>query len=218
MDVKIHSAFAVPFAEAMHPDPPSLNERLTRLILSLESQGDAYRNTEAAVHQPTGLFESRFEFFARPEPEVEELRAFCWSALGQLIRTLNSSLETGTQGLSISSQTWFHVTRNGGHFGYHNHPMASWSGVYCVDHGEPDAVSNNGSLVFPHPNPAASSFMDAANSTLRWPYSQGNLVMNLQPGQLLLFPSWLGHYVSPFTGARPRITVAFNVWFKREQA
>lgn len=216
MSINIHSAFAVPFGEIQHPSPAGLNARLERLILGLENQGDAFRNTEAAVHQPAGLFESKFEFFARQEPEVQELRLFCWAALGDFIRSLNESFGKDTDSLSISSQTWFHVTRNGGHFGYHNHPMASWSGVYCVSDGDPDgAMSNNGSLIFPHPLNAANCFLDVANSTLRWPYSQGNFVMNLRPGQLVLFPSWLGHYVSPFTGSSPRITVAFNTWFRR---
>lgn len=217
MKVNVHSAFAVPFAEIRHPAADPLNARLEALILSLEAQGDAYRNVDAVVHQPPGLFESRFEFFARPEREVQELRAFCWAALGDLIRDVNESLARGTDGLAISSQTWFHVTRNGGHFGYHNHPMASWSGVYCVSDGEPDqSISNNGSLVFPHPLNAANCFLDAANATLRWPYTQGNFAMNLTPGQLVLFPSWLGHYVTPFTGGRPRITVAFNAWFRHQ--
>jgi uncharacterized protein (TIGR02466 family) len=217
MSLTIHSAFAVPFGEVHHPDSTALNSDLRALILGLESKGDQYRNVDAVVHQPPGLFESRFEFLARPEPAAQQLRLFCWAALGDFIRQLNTSLAAGTEGLQINSQTWFHVTRNGGHFGYHNHPMASWSGVYCVADGQPDpAIANNGSLVFPHPLAAANSYLDVANSTMKWPYSQGNLVMNLTPGQLVLFPSWLGHYVSPFQGAEPRITVAFNVWFRKE--
>lgn len=215
--INLHPVFAIPFCEIQHPDQHSLNAQLKALILRLEGEGDAYRNVDAVVHQPAGLFESRFEFFTRREPQVQALRTFCWSALGDFIRELNTALHEGGPALSISSQTWFHVTRNGGHFGFHNHPMASWSGVYCVSDGAPDPkIPNNGSLVFPHPNPAANSFLDIANATMKWPYSQGNLVLNLTPGQLVLFPSWLGHYVSPFAGAEPRITVAFNVWFAKE--
>ena len=61
----------------------------------------------------------------------------------------------------------------------------------------------------------AQAYLDVANASLRWPYSQSNLAMDLRPGQLMLFPSWLGHYVTPFHGSRPRITVAFNTWFNR---
>lgn len=212
--LNIHPAFAVPFGEISHPDCAAMNRGLTELILALEATGDAYRNTDAVVAQPQGLYESRFEFFARQEQAVVQLRTFCWAALGDFIRNLNTALEAGQDNLRISSQTWFHVTRNGGHFGYHNHPMASWSGVYCVDSGSPDPdVPNNGTLTFPHPMVAANAYLDVANSTMRWPFSQGNFGLDLVPGQLVLFPSWLGHYVTPFRGASPRITVAFNAWF-----
>ena len=215
--LNIHPAFAVPFGDIHHPDCVGLNRELTSLILALEATGDAYRNVDAVVAQPQGLYESRFEFFARPEPVVAQLRAFCWAALGDFIRNVGAAQSPPPDNLRIASHTWFHVTRNGGHFGYHNHPMASWSGVYCVDHGAPDeSIPNNGSLTFPHPLTAANAYLDAANSSLRWPFSLCNFAMNLVPGQLVLFPSWLGHYVAPFHGASPRITVAFNTWFARQ--
>lgn len=212
--LSIHSAFAVPFGDARHPAPSELNSALRELVLRLEGQG--YRNPDPVVHQPQGLFESEFEFFARTEPCVQQLRLFCWGALGEFMRDLNPSLERDSSGLQIQSQTWFHVSRSGGYFGYHNHPMASWSGVYCVADGEPDAsVENNGCLVFPHPLTCSNAYLDVTNASLRWPYTQGNFVLKLLPGQLILFPSWLGHYVTPFQGARERITVAFNTWFQK---
>lgn len=216
MSLNVFSAFAVPMAEAHHPDPAALNAALMHLVLALEAQGAGYRNPDPVVHQPEGLFESDFDFFSRDEACVKELRAFVWSSLGEFLRNINPNLAGGMQGLRIASQTWFHVTRDGGYFGYHNHPMASWSGVYCASAGEPDpAYSNNGCLVFPHPQMAVNTFIDPANSTLRWPYSHGNFVLTLKPGQLVFFPSWLGHYVTPFHGAGQRVTVAFNAWFSR---
>lgn len=214
--LNIHPAFAVPLGEIQHPSPDAMNQGLESLILGLESRGAAHRNPDSVVPQPAGLYESTFDFFARPEPVVAQLRTFCWAALGDLIRQLNAALEHDVAELRIGSQSWFHVTRNGGHFGYHNHPMASWSGVYCVSNGDPDpAIPGNGQLTFPTPTVAANAYLDVANASLRWPYSQSNLAMDLRPGQLMLFPSWLGHYVTPFHGSRPRITVAFNTWFNR---
>jgi uncharacterized protein (TIGR02466 family) len=216
MTINVFPAFAAPMAETFHPDPAALNAALKEAILMLEAQGGGYRNPDPVVHQPEGLFESDFSFFSREESCVQELRAFVWSSLGEFLRNINPGLSNGTQGLRIASQTWFHVTRDGGYFGYHNHPMASWSGVYCVSDGDPSPdYTNNGCLVFPHPQMAANTFLDAANATLRWPFSHGNFTIALKPGQLVFFPSWLGHYVTPFHGSGQRITVAFNAWFDR---
>lgn len=163
MTLNVFPAFAVPMAEVFHPEPAALNKALMQLILTLEAQGGGYRNPDPVVHQPAGLFESEFDFFVRDEPCVQQLRGWVWSSLGEFLRDINPSLAGGTQGLRIASQTWFHVTRDGGYFGYHNHPMASWSGVYCVSDGEPSPnYSNNGCLVFPHPQIATNTFMDAA--------------------------------------------------------
>lgn len=218
MAINVFPAFAVPFGDVMHPQPAALNARVLSRIRALEAQGAAYRNPDPVVHQPEGLFESEFEFFAQPDEAVQALRAWVWTALAEFIRELNPQMAEGMRGLRIASQTWFHVTRDGGYFGYHNHPMASWSGVYCVADGEPSPdVGNNGCLVFPHPLTAANAFIDPTNSTLRWPFTQGNFVLALKPGQLVLFPSWLGHYVTPFHGATERVTVAFNAWFQRAE-
>jgi uncharacterized protein (TIGR02466 family) len=216
MALNVYPAFAVPMAEESHPEPERLNADLTRLIRTLEARGDGHRNPDPVVHQPQGLFESEFEFFGRDEPCVQELRSWIWASLAEFLRNVNPGMANGFAGLRIASQTWFHLTRDGGYFGYHNHPMASWSGVYCVSDGNPSQDhSNNGCLVFPHPQPAATTFLDPANATLRWPFTHGNYVLNPKPGRLVLFPSWLGHYVTPFHGSGERITVAFNAWFSR---
>lgn len=216
MTVNVFSAFAVPFGESYHPGPAPLNAELLQLTRQLEALGAGYRNPQPVVHQPEGLFESEFDFFARPEPCVQRLRGWVWGELAEFIRNINPGMAENPRGLQIASQTWFHFTRDGGYFGYHNHPMASWSGVYCVADGDPSPdYSNNGSLVFPHPLTVANAFVDPTNAVLRWPYTQANYVLDLKPGQLLLFPSWLGHYVTPFRGPSERVTIAFNTWFQK---
>jgi hypothetical protein len=38
--------------------------------------------------------------------------------------------------------------------------------------------------------------------------------VKFEPGQLVLFPSYILHDVKPFEGDGERITIAFNCWFK----
>jgi hypothetical protein len=56
-------------------------------------------------------------------------------------------------------------------------------------------------------------YQDAATASLRGPFGTGIRYIKFEPGQLVLFPSYILHDVKPFEGEGERITVAFNCWF-----
>jgi len=212
---QITPAFAVPFVETELPNPAALNAELAALFLAREREGGRYANPHPSMRITPHLFESDFEVFSWPEPCVQHLREFCWSALARTVAQLNGYGPAEMQRLRILSHTWFHVTRRGGFFGLHNHPMASWSGVYCVSAGQDDGSHpESGKLHFLNPLQLANMFVDPGNSRVRMPYSMNGKSYRLQPGQLVLFPSWVNHEVLPFFGDGERITVAFNCWFQ----
>lgn len=216
---QITPAFAVPFAEALLPDCEPLNAALKALILARESDGQKYRNPQSSMKINPKLFESDFTFFSWPEAPVHQLREFCWGALSRMIAQLNGYSAQDMAQVRILSHTWFHVTRRGGWFGLHNHPMASWSGVYCVSSGEDDGTDpESGVLHFANPLQLANMFIDVANTRVRAPYGMSGKSFRLKPGQLVLFPSWVNHEVFPFSGDGERITVAFNCWFEHGAA
>jgi uncharacterized protein (TIGR02466 family) len=118
--------------------------------------------------------------------------------------------------LEIFNDCWFHVTRRGGFFGLHNHPNASWSGVYCVDPGESDAgkADSSGILTFVNPMVMTSMHMDAGVINMKLPYGYQIANVSMTSGQLIIFPSWVLHDVKPYEGEGERITIAFNCWFR----
>lgn len=212
---RIFPGFAVPFAEIELPNSAPLNEDLRVLFIERHRLGDRYRNaTPTMVLQPE-VFESRFDLFHWTEPCIVTLREFCNAALFKLVGELNGYTKQELSQLILNVDSWFHVTQRGGAFGQHNHPMASWSGVYCVDSGYGVAEPESGELVFQHPAPAAGMFVDLGVSNIRDPWALVPKVYRLRPGQLILFPSWVLHQVMPYYGSRERITVAFNVWFRK---
>lgn len=214
---QITPAFAVPFIEAQLPDCAALNAQLKALFLAREAEGDKWRNPVTSMRINQGLFESDFTIFAWPEPCVQALREFCWGALSRCIAQLNGYGQAEMDRLQIFSHTWFHVTRRNGYFGLHNHPMASWSGVYCVSAGEDDpGEPDSGVLHFLNPSQLANMYVDPANTRIRAPYGMGGKRVKFRDGQLVLFPSWVNHEVLPFRGNGERITVAFNCWFKMQ--
>ena len=212
---QIVPAFAVPFAEAQMADCAALNAELRELILARESEGARWRNPSPSMKITPELYESDFNFFAWPETCVQRLREFSWGALSRLIAQVNGYGAELMAQLAIHSHTWFHVTRAGGYFGVHNHPMASWSGVYCVSPGEDDPQRpDSGLLYFLNPNQLANMYVDPANNHMRPPYAMTGKSYRLRAGQLVLFPSWVNHEVLPYRGQGERITVAFNCWFR----
>lgn len=205
--------FAVPFGLSRHPEHARLNPRLKQVLLTLEKSGTA-SNPRPLTQRNAALFESHFDLFRIADPAIQELKVFCWNQLLSLIGSLNGYDLPTLQRLEIYNDCWFHVTRRGGFFGLHNHPNASWSGVYCVDCGQSDADrKESGQLSFVNPMIACAMHLDAANAGMKLPYGYQIASMRLEPGQLVLFPSWVLHDVKPFEGEGERITVAFNCWF-----
>lgn len=218
MSSEIFPAFAVPMMQTMHPNPHALNRELRTLLLAREAQGAKYANPNPSLKQQTGVFESDFNLFSWEDTCVQQLRQFCWAALGRTIQEINEYSVDEMRRLQIFSHTWFHVTRHGGFTIMHTHPMASWSGVYCVDPGEtPEDRPESGVLRFHNPHHYSNYFLDAGNLRPKAPYYHGTWNIRFQPGQLVLFPSWLQHEVMPFYGNDERITIAFNCWFAMKE-
>lgn len=214
MPLDIGSIFAVPFAQDILPDAALLNAELRALLLARAAQGERYANRNASLRLQPGVYESDFNLFAWPEPCIQKLRTFAWSALFRTIQDLNQYSTEEMQRLQIFSHTWFHVTRHGGFTILHTHPMASWSGVYCVAPGEtPVDRPESGILRFHNPHHYSNYFLDSGNLQLRPPFHHGTWSVPLRAGQLVLFPSWLQHEVLPYYGHDERITIAFNCWF-----
>ncbi len=216
MPISTTTMFAVPFGFLQYPQPEALNASLRNLFLERETEGARYANPNPYTVRNAQLFESHFDLFAWPEPCIAQLREFCLSNLLRWVGELNGYDMAAMRNLEIATDAWFHITRRNGHFGVHNHPMASWSGVYCVSPGQNDLDQpGSGRLSFINPQVTANMYSDAGNAYLRDPFQRASFGFDLVPGQMIVFPSWVLHHVMPFYGEGERITVAFNCAFRQ---
>lgn len=182
----VHPVFAVPFGFAKLEDSQDLNGELQQLFLSRESQGPAYANPNPLTLRNEALFESHFDLFKWPDTCISKLRAFCWSELTRMVGDLNRYDHDMLERIRIGADAWFHVTRRGGFFGLHNHPMASWSGVYCVSAGQSDpGQPESGLLTFVNPFVMNTMFVDAGTAQMQAPFSTTSRSYRLEPGQLV---------------------------------
>ena len=210
--LRLSSVFAVPFGEARLPDSQRLNRELEALFLARET--DEYRNPTPTHIPQQETFESRFNLFRWPERCVQELRTFVLNSVVQTVREASDLRPADLTTLQVHNHTWFHVTRYAGSFVAHNHPLASWSAVYCVRAGErlPDQPAS-GVLRFLDTRPGADAYQDIANRHLRPAFALKCREVRLEEGQVIVFPSYAFHEVAPFYGRDTRITVATNCWF-----
>lgn len=210
--LKVTPAFAVPFATGHLPGCEPLNRELEALFLARETA--EYRNPTPSHIPQAEMFESRFNLFRWPEACVQALRSFMLDSIARTVLETSTLTPAELARLTMHNHTWYHLTRYAGSFVAHNHPLASWSAVYCVRAGEaPPDRPGSGLLRFFDTRPGADSYQDAGNRSLRAPFATGPREVRLETGQIVVFPSYAIHEVSPFYGRDVRITVATNCWF-----
>ena len=218
INADIQGWFSTPLATARNARCESLNSRLCALFLARELE--PYRHTTQIPTQVGSVFESRFDLFEWPDEPVRELRAFVDEALCGLVATINDYSAAQMAAFSIGYESWFHITRNGGYQSSHYHPNATWSGIYCVDPGDPvPGRAESAQVKFYDPRgPITQMHFDAGNRQLDQRFGSIPVYLSHQTGQLVMFPSWLMHEVLPYLGHRERIVVAFNAWFKEPES
>lgn len=210
---ELMNMFAVPFAFGRHPAHARLNAALRAYVLQQEKLGIV--NPRPLTQRNAAVYESHFNLFRENDACIQELKRFCWDQLLAVIGHLNGYDLPTLQRLEIFNDCWFHVTRRGGFFGLHNHPNASWSGVYCVDPGRHDVgKADSGVLSFVNPMVMTAMHMDAGVLNMKLPHGYQVASLSMVAGQLVIFPSWVLHDVKPYEGEGERITIAFNCWFR----
>jgi uncharacterized protein (TIGR02466 family) len=210
--IKARALFATPFGEARLPACDRLNRELEALFLQRETE--EHRNPSPSHVPQAEMFESRFNLFRWTDACVQELRDFMLNAVAQMVIENTSLTAQDLARLTFQNHTWFHISRYAGSFVAHNHPLASWSAVYCVRPGETvPQHPDSGILRFLDVRQGANAYVDPANMSLHRPYALAPLELKLEAGQMVIFPSYVFHEVTPFYGSDTRITVATNCWF-----
>lgn len=106
-------------------------------------------------------------------------------------------------GLSLTA--WAMVMDHGHYTVTHDHPDATWSSAYYVDPGDPPDEE--------HPESGCLTLIDprrGAAPVVGLDLFPTSYTIRPSPGLLIIFPGWLQHYVHPYRGRRPRVSVAAN--------
>jgi len=170
-----------------------LNTALRAYILA-KASGHA-----GAVTTNVGAWHSGVDARLLLQPCFSPLAGWIREAADTLLRVIWAGTSPDAQADEYAVECWSLVYRADDYQHIHIHHGSVWSGVYYVSAEPSDAEVGSGAIEFLDPRWAAR---ERARAT----YS-----ITPSAGLLLVFPSWLQHWVPPVASLRERICVAFNV-------
>lgn len=170
-----------------------MNANLHGILIELE------QTTKGTKVTNVGGWHGEYTFHMSPHARV--LNNHIKTAVSELRkhRELKEDLEIFTM--------WGNVSRQGHYMNPHKH-SGVLSGFYCVDPGNPQIEQSGVTRIL--------ADVDRCPWKVKERPDNADKLVNeytLVPvaGQIVLFPSETIHYVEPYDGTEPRVTVAFNL-------
>ena len=184
--------FSSPFFEF---ENVNLASKLHQHINTLNIDGIESNVANQVKHN---LSESKFDFFNSEVDVIKETRTFLASCLKDI---LNNLYNTDDDYKIAFTDSWYHIgTKNSSH-DLHAHINCSWCGIFYIDPGD---LNSGGETFFNHP--IQSTFSDSMTIHKE----ETAFAVKPEIGKLVIFPSYLSHFQSLYTGIKDRIVVAFN--------
>ena len=195
--------FPTPLLRFELTDADKLNRALLKEIAQRQAtEGGMTKSNRKGWHSERDLFE-------RKEPAHSTLAQFILRMLAQ--STKQFAPETDFTNVELLADGWINVNPRGGYNAPHDHIGSFWSGVYYVK-VPADTEGQGGAIEFlaPHKPMPSSGFIEA-------PITAQKITVRPKPGQALIFPAHLVHWVHPNDSDEDRITIAFNGHFRRRK-
>lgn len=155
-----------------------------------------------------GLFESELDFLERDDADLQTLNQVLTDLVVDCAAHANrDAWPADAEPEAEITESWYHLTGNGGYHDAHSHPNCSWCGIYCLEPGDSTLAGRNGVNRFYDPRVGASHYLDAGAA-----YLDHSGVWDIAPlaGEVIVFPSYLKHAALPYFGETERVVIAFN--------
>jgi uncharacterized protein (TIGR02466 family) len=179
-------------------DAENLNARLLEEITAMRASSPGVQKSNRSG------WHSREDFFARVEAGCQLLRAHVIDAARQSISRLAEKFDFEAN--QLQGQGWFNVNPRGGFNRPHGHPGFTISGTYWVRvPPASSASSESGAFEFLDPRINGNSLIIEGAPTF-----QRSVMIQPKAGWLIVFPSYMEHWVYPNQQDEERVSMAFN--------
>lgn len=171
-------------------EPDALNRGLVAAL-------GALREAEPSISTDRDAWHSRGDLHERAEfGDFMEIVAAAASGVLEYLKVRSEEI--------IVTNCWANVNFRDHAHHRHTHPNNLISGVYYAK-----IPPQSGKIVFIDPRPQANVMIPAVTGYT--PQNSAKHTFNVAEGRLLLFPSWLEHYVEEHGADEERISIAFNL-------
>jgi uncharacterized protein (TIGR02466 family) len=131
----------------------------------------------------------------------------------EIINSANSMIELLSGGNCVKNliwkgQGWINISTSNDLNAPHDHPGFQWSGVLYISIPE-DIDGSDGQIEFL--DPRNSVYNTAGRISELQQYFASNIKIKPNNGTIILFPSYLRHWVYPHKSIKERISIAFNL-------
>ncbi len=188
-----------------------MNSELKNLALKIEneSKSDTTSSIVGGHHSDRQLFErDNWALKQLKQLILEDFSGYFKKYWSQECTTDLAKL--GLKEFQVKMTGWTMIMREGDMSAPHLHHHSNISGTYYVSapeiSGDNEAQSGNLVICDPRIRSCLGPLVHQCTS-IRIPP---------QPGAIVMFPSYIEHYVLPFKGKGERISIAFNIYFPRE--
>lgn len=200
----VKKLFASPLLTFVYPEHEKLNQTLlSEISVIRKASSGMRRSNQHGWHSDT-------DFFKRPEPGCRALASFIIQAVSTAEANLAGEALSGSE--KMRAEGWINVNRQGAFNTPHNHTGYEWSGSYYV-YQPPVSDGRSGMIEFLDPRAGVSG----------WPgrkvdWRSAKFTLRPSAGTLLIFPSYLVHWVYPNDQDAERVSIAFNARFQTTKA
>lgn len=200
---QVSNHFPTTFMRRRHAGTDDLNKRLRNYLLELEKR----ESNKLAGTSNLGGYHSDTQLLSAKDEAIVELRQMIFDGILAYVGPLiDNECARPPENTQLRLWGWCVVMREGDYNHQHMHPDANISGVYYVTTPKAMQKSTNaqphGCISFVDPRPRANS--------MRLPNQHSAHAVNPEAGDLVIFPSYYEHSVTPFKGPGVRICIAFN--------
>ena len=185
----INLAFFTPVLVRNIPNFATVNEGLKQQILAAKEKdvGVSVSNRGGWQSSPT--------LWQWNTPEAETFKSWVHSCMLRMAALTTQETDLSKVDIEYVAGAWANVNTRGDYNDGHVHPECDWACVYYAEIGELDeGWDRNGQFELHDPRVLAQASKLSGYGFAR------SLLIDPEPGKMIMFPAWMEHSVHPFYG------------------